>query len=240
MKLLSVLLFALCLISCSVPERDNPLDPDGVNYKTKNSSNSNFTPSSSSYTYFESSSSSSVQTGTIYGEPVEYGEETYQTVVIGTQTWFQRNLNYEVSGSVCADNSPCETYGRFYDWRTALKACPKGWHLPTNDDWDTLRKFVDPTHTFTSRTTGNASKLKSANLWKPVRGVPVGTDDYGFSALPGGTGEGGGWWGADEESDLIANTVYADYITMQYDDDYINRWYCDKSSCLRSVRCIKD
>jgi len=37
------------------------------------------------------------------------------------------NLNYDTTGSKCND---CATYGRLYDWETAMKACPSGWHIP--------------------------------------------------------------------------------------------------------------
>jgi uncharacterized protein (TIGR02145 family) len=32
-------------------------------------------------------------------------------------------------------------YGRLYTWTGAKNACPTGWHLPSRDEWETLRKY---------------------------------------------------------------------------------------------------
>jgi len=182
----------------------------------------NAIPPASNYCELPSSSSSSIQTGIVYGPSVEYEGETYETVVIGTQTWFQRNLNYAVSGSKCGNGSSlsdgntatCNTYGRLYDWATAMGLnatcnssicssqiqskhkgiCPQGWHIPSNAEWDILVKYVDPN--YVSNTNNIAgTKLKSTSGWKNHSVYGNGTDNYGFAALPGGIGRDG--WNDD-------------------------------------------
>jgi uncharacterized protein (TIGR02145 family) len=77
----------------------------------------------------------------VYGEPLEYGGETYNTLVIGGQTWLARNLNYYVEGSECYRR--CDFHGRDYDLNSALAVCPEGWHLPSNEEWDILAMLAD-------------------------------------------------------------------------------------------------
>jgi len=199
------------------------------------SSNSSAVASSSSKAVFSSSSiSSNSSISVVLGPSVSYGDETYQTVVIGTQTWFKRNLNYNVEGSECYNNDPanCATYGRLYNWETARKVCPSGWHLPSNAEWDTL---IGDNYS----TAGTELKAKSG--WSEDRN---GTDNYGFSALPGGRGNSdgtfgtigyrGNWWSATEFNASDAYFRYMYYVSKRVEEDN------NLKSFFYSVRCVKD
>ena len=102
--------------------------------------------------------------------------QTYRIVNIGKQTWMAENLNYKIDGSSCylEKNEYCDKYGRLYDWESALKACPSGWHLPTTTEWCTLKSYVGDE---------SGKKLKSKKGWY---GNNNALDSYGFSALPAG------------------------------------------------------
>jgi uncharacterized protein (TIGR02145 family) len=177
---------------------------------------------------------------------ITYANKTYKTAKIGTQTWLAENLNYEAEGSVCYENNPanCAKYGRLYNWETAMKACPKGWHLPSNAEWDKLFRFVDGDKgiksPYNSETAGKYLKAKSG--WNKDGN---GTDKYGFSALPGGYGYSDGsfsnvgnfgfWWSASEYED---GSLGAYFRSMYYYDSAI--WYYSLKTNLFSVRCLQD
>ena len=187
--------------------------------------------------------------------PLQYGGKTYKTVKIGEQTWMAENLNYEAGGSKCYDNKPdnCTKYGRLYNWETALKVCPKGWHLPSNAEWDRLLRFIDgdkgSERQFKEayRSTFAGKQLKAVNgwNWNDDEGTSGnGTDDYGFSVLPGGYGHPDGsfstigsyckFWSASERT-----KDYAYYRSIDFNIDYAY-WNSYGKSYLFSVRCLKD
>jgi len=174
----------------------------------------------------------------------------YKTVVIGEQTWMAENLNYDASGSKCYNDSTayCDKYGRLYNWETAEKSCPNGWHLPTNAEWDKLSRFADGTNgtssPYESKTAGKF--LKATRGWNSYQGKSGnGTDDFGFAALPGGYGysdgyfndggEDGNWWSASDDE-----ASFADGRGMSYDYDYLRWSDSDKHGFFFSVRCVKD
>jgi uncharacterized protein (TIGR02145 family) len=220
-------------------------------------------------------SSSSMQTGVIYGDPVTYQGEKYKTVVMGTQTWFQRNLNYAAPGSKCGNvttgngkltdgnTATCDAYGRLYNWETAMALpncntaecksqieekhqgiCPSGWHIPSNDDWNVLMKFLDPSCS-NNNICWEATKLKATSGWNDYEGKSGnGTDNFEFSALPGGygypngnfryVGDYGQWWSSTERDNTFAYSR-----EMYYSTEYVQYVHSEKS-LLYSVRCVKD
>jgi len=147
--------------------------------------------------------------GTKFTDPRD-GKQ-YKTVKIGEQVWMAENLNWEGAG-IWYNNSPLfgNVLGRLYTWKEAMKVAPPGWHLPTDEEWQQLIDFAG----------GNdiaGEKLKAKDGWEGN-----GTDDFGFSALPGGyreryqdryggfseIGDGGYWWSAKERDSKFAYNWY--------------------------------
>ena len=162
--------------------------------------------------------------------------KVYKTVKIGNQIWMVENLAYDASSSKCYDNNlaNCNKYGKLYDWNTAMKACPSGWHLPSQEEWQRLVDFAG----------GNeiaGKKLKAKNGWNNNGN---GTDEYGFSALPGGIGFSGGdfavvgnlgrWWSATEID--VSSAFSRD---MSNRSEGVGSNDLDKTF-LYSVRCVQD
>ncbi len=178
------------------------------------------------------------------------------------------NLNYDAGESLqcydvycsasskCYGNLPayCETYGRLYNYETAMNVCPSGWHLPSKEEWDELMSFAG------GQTA--ARKLKAATNWSNNGN---GEDEFGFSALPGGFGfyfggiagkfdkscqfnngnNGGIWWSSTKggPKDLLVYApggvlVYATSLDGGVGGLGSGNYFSVIS--LFSVRCVKD
>ena len=180
--------------------------------------------------------------GTV-GSSMRFGH-IYRMVTIGEQTWMAENMNYETTeGSYCYNNEAenCEKHGRLYTWEQASNnACPTGWHLPSKNEFEVLIASADGATVFDEDNTAGA-KLKASYGWPTGKN---GTDDYGFSTLPGGMyytqGSNGFkfddsamFWSATEGSDVD------EYYSMSVKEDaallisYLT-WRA------HSVRCVKD
>jgi uncharacterized protein (TIGR02145 family)/uncharacterized repeat protein (TIGR02543 family) len=223
--------------------------PDGVTFKGWTSSNSGliFADAGSAATAFIMPSVSVTVTANF----VDYFTDNrdgkkYKYVTIGGVMWMSENLNFETSsGSWCYDGSAdnCAKYGRLYDWNTAKTACPNGWHLPSREEWGTLAKTAGGTGMYGDGGTAG-EKLKSKSGWHNSGIGGYGTDDYGFSALPGGlrlsggyfdrAGLDGSWWTATE-----SGSSYAYYRGMHFYPGTVSEHYDDKSGGF-SVRCVWD
>lgn len=71
---------------------------------------------------------------------LELGGKTYKTTLINGQIWMAENLIFPIEGSWIYNENPeyGYLYGRLYTWEAALKACPEGWHLPSDEEWGEL------------------------------------------------------------------------------------------------------
>ena len=160
----------------------------------------------------------------------------YKTVKIGKQIWMAENLNYEAGVSTCYDRKleNCTRYGRFYDWATALKVCLQGWHLPANKDWEILVEHI-------GGVMEAGDKLRAASGW-----MNNGTDNFGFSALPGGKNDGnvyanfqnggknGFWWSA-----AGGNSDWVKIVEIRSNSSNVYQ-YSQPKHLMLSVRCVKD
>lgn len=164
--------------------------------------------------------------------------QTYKIVVIGTQVWMARNLNYNVNGSKCQGNKTanCDSYGRLYDWEMATTVCPSGWHLPSADEWEQLMDYIESEKD--CRCAGKHLKAKSG--WDNDGNGP---DSYNFSALPGGSADPSGsfeatgyhaiWWSSASDGDRASGRSIEDrYDGLNYNSN--------SKLHLYSVRCLKD
>jgi uncharacterized protein (TIGR02145 family) len=181
--------------------------------------------------------SSSAAQGVWIIDTLELAGDRYPMAKIGEQVWLAKNLNATPGAgkSWCYGGMAgyCERYGRLYDFEAASSACPAGWRLPTQDDWNLLLDFVNDA-------TGEdmAGKyLKASDLWSN----DVGLDRFGFAALPGGfrqergeftaLQERGYWWSESKD------TENAYYRSLTGTSDLLSSGYEGKGRGF-SVRCV--
>ncbi|MDR0330640.1 MAG: fibrobacter succinogenes major paralogous domain-containing protein [Chitinispirillales bacterium] len=186
------------------------------------------------------------QTGKIAGPTLHDSRDgkSYRTVKIGRLTWMAENLNFAITAtstdsSWCygSGSDSCVKYGRLYDWNAAMKACPSGWNLPDTAEWRILVNYAGGWEIA-------GKKLKSKTGWGDHNDeIGNGTDEFGFSALPGGgrnygdgsfydVGRYGDWWSATEYGSGFA---YGWLMDGNYDLVYE---YSNSKSNGHSVRCV--
>jgi uncharacterized protein (TIGR02145 family) len=151
--------------------------------------------------------------------------------------YYQNNVNY------------ADTLGFLYNWFAVNsgKLCPSGWRIPADNDWIQIEGTADTKYNVNDsiwkklglRGFDAGQRLKSVKGWR--KGV-TGTDDLGFSALPGGErlkrfyagGSSGFWWTSTEAS---ASSAY--YRSLIYSFEQVARDTHPKRMGF-SVRCIKN
>lgn len=166
--------------------------------------------------------------------------KTYKTVSIGTQIWMAENLAFKADSGCWAfgnDIVNVSKYGYLYTWNMARNSCPKGWHLPSDDEWTILVNYLGGEDVA-------GIKLKNITYWQVVDSIHS-TNESGFTGLPGGyrvnndgtfgkAGKDGIWWSGTDY-----NSENAWRHDLYFSDNKMYRWFSNKESGF-SVRCIKD
>ncbi|MBR2210625.1 MAG: fibrobacter succinogenes major paralogous domain-containing protein [Fibrobacter sp.] len=144
---------------------------------------------------------------------------------------------WSTNGKGCGDGKKCSVASA--GSATLVRGvCPKGWHLPSYDEWDALFTAVGG-----SSTAG--TKLKSATGWAWDDDISGnGTDTFGFSALPAGIRNSSGYYGNEGYSALFwsSSEGSSNYASCMYLYSEIGsaRLGNDSKNYGFSVRCLKD
>jgi len=161
------------------------------------------------------------------------------------------------------DDDMLQAYGKLYNWYAVDDArglCPEGWSVPSDADWTALVNYVVSGGFPNSNVTNGAGNaLKSCRQvghpdggdcdtsehprWDSD-GTYSGFDEFGFSALPGGSrftngsfaslGTHGDWWSSTGYS-----STYAWNRSMSHGNGNVYRLIYNKSYGF-SLRCFRD
>jgi len=203
------------------------------------------------------------------GQGVTFDGYSYSTVVLGNgQEWMAENLRTVryANGDLIPNSVPDgvwasqgqgwahyqnnsqfdQLYGKLYKWQVvgdSRSICPAGWHVPSQEEWTLLAEYM-------GEEISAGGKLKSTDLWENnwTGGEGNGTNESGFSGLPGGRrGYDGGfsgmssigvWWSSSQSfSGYTDLGAYA--FTLVGNADSYNLTVHQKKEGY-SVRCVKD
>jgi uncharacterized protein (TIGR02145 family) len=188
--------------------------------------------------------------------------QVYKIVKIGDKIWMAQNLNFAAKGSKCFGEGGkftqrypdgdeeemlseeeirenCTKSGRLYDWETAKKAVPKGWRLPSKEEWETLLEFAG------GRRVAGKGFLNEKGFSGSTPGYYMDGDFFSNAVNTDY------WWSATDDND----DAYAFNIGYTYVDENDNE--CEHDGCaidvngstdissknknyMYSVRCVKD
>ncbi|PBC73595.1 FISUMP domain-containing protein [Fibrobacter intestinalis] len=173
--------------------------------------------------------------------------QVYKYTTIGNQVWMAQNMNFYIDGvevvepstgktekasSSCdSEEDNCAENGWSYNWYAANYACPTGWHLPSQEEWETLIKKMG----------GDCARLRSTTGgWKELnRGEGVSaTDDCGFDLKPSSGRYDGGFsanmWAQNVDQE---NVIYVQIKSYAQEIEF-SRYRRDLR--FASIRCLKN
>jgi uncharacterized protein (TIGR02145 family) len=191
-----------------------------------------------------------------------HGQAGFKSIRIGTQVWMAENLHtahfrngeaipyaataesWTLAGKegkpawcFYENNERNGKYGRLYNWYAVTDPrglAPEGWHVASDAEWRVVTDYLGGED-------AAGTKMKNKTGWIDKGN---GTNESGFSALPGGSrnlrGEfaygqqAGYWWTTTEQDEELAW-----YRVIDQSPYYVYRTNYSKANGF-SVRCIKD
>jgi uncharacterized protein (TIGR02145 family) len=138
----------------------------------------------------------------------------YQWIKIGKKAWLAENVKYNANPGSWAyknDSTNAALHGRLYNWNAAMTACPKGWVVPTDDDWALLIENLGG-----NDAAGGKLQEMDTLFWKANKNIPESAKI--ISTLLGGVrhsddtyagmGLWGGLWSKTATNDMADNYLF--------------------------------
>ncbi len=142
-----------------------------------------------------------------------------------------------------------QTYGTLYNYDAAMKACPSGWHLTSDDEWKMLERKLGmdvnelDENTPNERNSGEVGyQLKSISGWSNNGN---GSNSSGFNAIPGG-GLFGTYLNIDQGAAFWTSTLQREagvfrwswYRAVSSPHTGVQRYWASANEGF-SVRCVR-
>jgi uncharacterized protein (TIGR02145 family) len=179
------------------------------------------------------------------GDPIPNvtGSSQWQSLTSGAWAHYNNDSQYE------------NPYGKLYNWYAVAdprNVCPTGWHVPTDAEWSVLINYLDPSAAGGANWNTAGGKMKSVGTFPAGTGLwntpnTSATNESGFSGLPAGYRDYGGfngafsnvgnlgyWWSSTEDG-----TTNAWNRHLSYNNDDAYRYNVNKR-CGFSMRCLRD
>ena len=174
-------------------------------------------------------------------------ENVYYVAQVGDKLWMRNNLYYSGTGVSFEHSSAMDPIvGRLYSWNEAVKACPDGWRLPTDEEFASLTGTSGDILSSVAGSMMADATFNGKKLWTFWPDVKI-TNTTSFSAIPVG-------YAVDQEGSVkfVGINQYASFWTSDADDDTALYRYIyvskndifsgrgDKEFFRASVRCVKE
>jgi uncharacterized protein (TIGR02145 family) len=252
------------LLSC-VPARVSQVDKKMAEYSTSNES-SQQESSSQPHPVVKPNPSdneeharmSEHQRKCLEKKATDYDGNSYSTVYIGNQCWIKENLRsrhgydgHELTYYAPNDNSKnVSQYGYLYDWSSARKVCPQGWHLPSDKEWVQLEQHIgrDRNNLCDTNTKNIAKSMCSTWGWKhsssecAIGNNPSANNASGFDIVPAGLYN-SGYFGFGYYTNFWSSTELQNGFAYDHgfncNNPNVTRYVDGKGSGF-SVRCIRN